>query len=415
MALPRRTVAYAGCGAALAFMVYQLTTQTSLLPLFRQVCADLSVNDMQGAVISASFLVVYACMQIPAGVLIDRFGSDIIVPVCCLAVGGGALLFAGAQSLTGALVARMLMGIAAAFAFPSIGMAARRALPASMFPLMMGIADVGLGLGGVIGNLGAARLEPLLGWRGTMQACAVVAVPLAFIAWWLLPRTWFGPAPSIRHSSQPGGGLRSVLASREVRLAAIIYGGGCGTMFGFGSLWGNHYAMAWDESAANASAISTAFFVGLGLGAPLTGWLGGKLGPERPLKWGLWLSLIMLVVRLKPRLLIAPDLPRIITPPVWFDCVNVALIGIGVAATVLAFEIGCRGLPARLTGTTVGVINLAGVGCGALLQVLPGIVPQLMNHTPFVEVQYANLFFVAALVVALVAFLRLPRSVVSRS
>jgi MFS family permease len=400
---PSRALAFAAYFAALGFMVYQLTVQTMLVPLSDFVGADLGVSAMQMTVISAAFLATYACMQIPAGVLLDRFGATWLVPAACVCVGAGSIYFSHSHTFIGAVGARMLMGVAAAFAFPSIGMAARRGLPASMFPFMMGLADVGFGLGGVIGNIGASQLQPIIGWRGTMQAAALVALPLAAIAFVCLPRKWFGAAAAIKSATITHGGLRSVLKSREVRLAAVIYGGGCGTLFGFGSMWNQQLALAWDLLPNQASFISTAFFVGVGLGAPLTGWLGGKFGTERTLKWGLWLTLITLLVWMKPRILLGPDLPRIFDPPLWVSAINVGLIGLGVASSVLAFEIGCRALPTRLTATTVGVINLAGVGCGALLQVVPGFVPEIMHSKHYTEVQYANLFFVGALVAALVA------------
>ncbi len=412
-AFPSRPVAFGAYFVALAFMVYQLTLQTMFVPLSGFICKDLSMTAIQGSVVSASFLAVYACMQIPAGVLLDRFGSTWLVPMACVILGLAAFYFSWIHTLTGALVARMLMGAVAAFAFPAVGMAARRGLPPFMFPLMMGLADIGFGLGGVIGNFGSALLQPMLGWRGTMQVAAAFALPMAIIALWLLPRQWFGAAVVAKEEANAHGGLRRVLASRDVWLAAVIYGGGCGTVYGFGSMWNQQLALAWDWSPAQASVISTSFFIGVGLGAPLTGWLGGKFGPERPLKWGLWLTFVMLLIWMKPRILLGPELPRLFAPPLWFDSANVGLIGLGVASSVLAFEIGCRSLPTRLTATTVGVINLAGVGCGAALQVIPSIVPEIMTSERYTEVQAAHLFFVAALIAAIIACAkvkRVPRS-----
>ena len=72
---PSRALAFAAYFAALGFLVYQLTVQTMLVPLSDFVGADLGVSAMEMTVISAAFLATYACMQIPAGVLLDRFGA----------------------------------------------------------------------------------------------------------------------------------------------------------------------------------------------------------------------------------------------------------------------------------------------------------------------------------------------------
>src|SRR3954447_6457637 len=77
-----------------------------------------------GAGALASFavlqLLVYAGLQVPAGVLLDRFGSLRLVVAGALTMAGGQTLMAFSDRMTGALVARMLVGAGDAMTFISV-------------------------------------------------------------------------------------------------------------------------------------------------------------------------------------------------------------------------------------------------------------------------------------------------------
>lgn len=63
---------------------------------------------------------VYAAMQIPAGVLLDRFGSTRMVICGAVLMGLGQLLFAVATGMGVALLARILLGLGDAVTFVSV-------------------------------------------------------------------------------------------------------------------------------------------------------------------------------------------------------------------------------------------------------------------------------------------------------
>jgi MFS family permease len=79
--------------AAFSFAIYQLVVQTSYSPLREEIGADLALDAMRTSVVSASFLLIYACMQIPAGMLLDRFGATRLLPVATILLGGATVLF----------------------------------------------------------------------------------------------------------------------------------------------------------------------------------------------------------------------------------------------------------------------------------------------------------------------------------
>ena len=148
--VPRQTVAatvanWIAWGAATLFVTYQLAVQNSIGAMQNVMETDLSLSAMQITVVSASFLFVYAVMQIPAGLLLDRFRPRRLLPPMALGVAASAWLLSGADGFWSAVLARSLMGAFAAFAFPGAGLISRRRLPLGQFALAMGLVDMEIG------------------------------------------------------------------------------------------------------------------------------------------------------------------------------------------------------------------------------------------------------------------------------
>ena len=117
-------------------------------------------------------LVVYAGMQIPVGVLLDRFGSRLLLLVGLALMTAGQLWFAFAGSFEVGLAARVLLGIGDAMIFTSL-----LRLVALWFRVKQ--APVVTQLSGMIGQLGAvAAATPLaaalerFGWERSFGIAA---------------------------------------------------------------------------------------------------------------------------------------------------------------------------------------------------------------------------------------------------
>ena len=99
--------------------------------------------------LSAALFVTAAAMQIPAGMLLDRFGPRRTIPFMILTVVAGSLLFATAQGASSLIAGRICMGIGAAALGMAAIVASSRWFPPSSFGSIVGII---LGLS-QLGNL----------------------------------------------------------------------------------------------------------------------------------------------------------------------------------------------------------------------------------------------------------------------
>lgn len=123
-------------------------------------------------------LVVYAGMQIPVGVLLDRFGSRALLLGGLLLMTTGQLVFALVTSFPAAVVARGLIGMGDAMVFISVLRLVAVWFLVRQAPLVTQLT----GQFGQLGAVGAAA--PLswalheLGWTGAFGAASALGVAL---------------------------------------------------------------------------------------------------------------------------------------------------------------------------------------------------------------------------------------------
>lgn len=145
----------------------------------------------------SAFFWSYALLQIPTGVILDRFG---VTPIGRI----GAALWSAATALTalaggfgGVLAARVLLGVAEAPAFPGNSKATGYWFPRSERSLATAIFDAAAKFSNVIGAPLVALAVIYFGWRGAFWATAVLSFAY-FLAFW-----WFYRDPSAdTHLSQ---------------------------------------------------------------------------------------------------------------------------------------------------------------------------------------------------------------------
>ena len=77
-------------------------------------------NAQQLATLAVFQLVVYAAMQIPVGILLDRFGAKLLLGVGAAIMASGQIIVAFAPTLEYAVLGRMLVGMGDSFTFISM-------------------------------------------------------------------------------------------------------------------------------------------------------------------------------------------------------------------------------------------------------------------------------------------------------
>src|SRR5262245_31162887 len=225
--------------------------------------------------LSAAYFYGYAGMQIPVGLLLDRFGPRRLITVAALCCAAGCVLFATGTTLATVIGGRFLIGAAAAFSLVGSMAVAGQWFPPSRFALLSGLAMM-LGMaGGVFGQAPLRIMIEHIGWRHATIVLALGGLLIATAAW-----------TTVRDRRRGGGGLGqmlsglvAVMSNRQTWLIAAAGLGTTGPLLGFAGLWGVPYlATSHGLDVTRAAAITSTVFIGWGIGAPLFGWFSDWIG-----------------------------------------------------------------------------------------------------------------------------------------
>ena len=146
-------------------------------------------------------LLVYAALQIPVGILVDRFGSRAMIAGGAVLMGLGQLQLAFAENIPGGVLGRVLVGAGDAMTFISV----IRLLPIWFAPARVPLLTQLTGMSGQLGQLFSvvpfAMILHLAGWTPaflTLAAMSALAVVLVLVLLQDLPPGHPAPEPSQR-------------------------------------------------------------------------------------------------------------------------------------------------------------------------------------------------------------------------
>ncbi|GAA1358504.1 MFS transporter [Streptomyces beijiangensis] len=170
----RRAAAMWGIGVAVYFVAVIFRTSLGVAGL--DAADRFHVNASALSTFSILQLLVYAGMQIPVGLLVDRLGAKRVLTFGVILFTLGQLGFAFSPSYGTALASRALLGCGDAMTFISVLRLGTRWFPARRGPLVAQLA----GLVGMAGNLVStvviSRALGGLGWTTTFAGSALAGV-----------------------------------------------------------------------------------------------------------------------------------------------------------------------------------------------------------------------------------------------
>jgi MFS family permease len=108
---------YVVIGLGMLFYYYEYLLRVSPSVMHTELMAHYGINDFQLANLVATYYYVYAPMQLPVGLIADKYGPFLSMIVACLLCSIGTYLFVGTEVLIVAKIGRFLVGLGSAFAF----------------------------------------------------------------------------------------------------------------------------------------------------------------------------------------------------------------------------------------------------------------------------------------------------------
>ncbi|MFF2806029.1 nitrate/nitrite transporter [Streptomyces sp. NPDC058000] len=194
----RKAVAVWGIGVAVYFVA--ITYRTSLGVAGLDAAHRFHINASALSTFSILQLLVYAGMQIPVGLLVDRLGAKKVLTLGVVLYTAGQFGFAFSDSYGMALGSRALLGCGDAMTFISVLRLGSRWFPARRGPMIAQIAALVGMAGNLISTLVLARLLHTFGWTTTFAGSALggIAVLVLLLLFLKDHPEGFAPPPAPR-------------------------------------------------------------------------------------------------------------------------------------------------------------------------------------------------------------------------
>ncbi|MDH6143249.1 MFS family permease [Kitasatospora sp. GP30] len=338
-------------------------------------------------------VLVYAAMQIPVGLLVDRFGPRRVLLAGVVLLSAGQLAFALSSAFGPALASRAVIGCGDAMTFISVLRVAARWFPAAQNPLVAQLT----GLAGMGGNLvSTAVLAQALhsqGWTATFGAVAVLGAGVFALVVLLLREAPAVPQPPAGGAPMavPGAGHSPAPAAAADRPPLLTQIRHCwrepGTRLG---LWvhfttqfpGNAFSLLWGlpylvEGQGMSRGSAAGLLTVLVVSTMAFGLLFGRLlSRSAAARMPITLTVIAATGVCWGAALAWPGGH----PPLWLIVLLILVMGSNGPASLVGLDYARAHNPGHRLGTASGIANMGGflatmvtlLGVGVLLDAASG-------------------------------------------
>jgi MFS family permease len=379
------------------FLFFEMGVQVSPSVMANQLMHSFQVGTFGLGLMSGFYFYTYAAMQIPSGLLLDKYNPRSIITIAILVCVLGILVFSFATNIYMASLGRLLMGFGSAFAFVSVLVVTADLFPAKYFATLTGVTQMLAALGAMCGQVPVSLLTTQLGWRPTLLLLGSIGAVLAVLTWSVLKYKRCNTMAFEAQQTFNRNSLTTIFKNNQTWLVAIYACLLWAPMSGFASLWGVPFLQHVDLlTKSQAAFISSFMWVGLAVASPLLGWYATKTGK---VKRGLYLSALLGFL--------AFMFVVIFNLPSYLLIILICLAGAACSGQALSFTLVKENNNNYNRGTAIAINNMAVVISGAVFQPLIGKLIEVFqqNNSPLNSYQYALslilLTYLAGFIVAL--------------
>ena len=347
------------------FFFYEFFLQVVLGTIAPTFMKDLHLSPTQFSIICAAYYIFYSLMQIPVGILADKFSIKKILSIATLVTSLGVFFLATSQGFFTAFLARLLTGSGSAFAFVCLLVLALNWFSEKHIGLLTGIAQFFGGLGPLIAGAPLTLLIALFhnDWRLVLLSIGFIGLALMVCIFLFVK-----DAPSVEEHQlifiprniSIRKSLLQLLSTKQIW--SII----CTGAFGYvsipliGAYWGTSYLLVRGLEKPIASLICSMIWLGYALGCPSFGKTSDAMGRRKPFiifgaACGIGISLLLLYLPLQNAILLG---------------ILFFLLGFSASSALLSFPLISENVNEDIQGTAFGLTNTIGMAMAAIIPML---------------------------------------------
>jgi len=399
---------------AILFLFYEFFLRVFPAVMVSELMNAFHVDALVLGTLSAFYFYSYAPMQLPVGLLLDRFGARKLLTFAAIICGTGTFLFAGSNSLGIAELGRFFMGIGSAFAFVGMVYVSSHWFHGAKLALLVGIGNsVGL-LGAAFGEGPLSIVVEVIGWRETVYILATVGIALGVVIFMCVRTEHHSITKRVKQHESLSHAFSSF---QNVCMNVHTWLNAFGALLFFlttnvlAGLWAVPFLQTVHGMSYEVAAFAvTMLYIGEIVGGPIIGVISDRIKKRKPL---LFIGCIGALICIVPLIYSGGLAP-------WVIFVLFFLIGFFSAAELLNFPLAVELNTVEAKGSAIAVTNfVVAIGAsvmqplvGYFLDMSAGSIRIGRNTDIYTAADYktALIVFPISLVLAVIVFLFLKEN-----
>lgn len=269
------------------FFLYEFLLRTAVGTFEQPIVNELNLSLIGFALISSTaYNLVYGIMQVPVGIITDKFGLKMTLTIAAAFCGLAVLGFSRSASFESAIVFRVLTGLGSSFGFICLLVAVYEWLPRKNLALYIGLSQLIGTMGPMLaaGPLNSIAENGSLSWRTTFFALGCVGLSLTFFIWLFVKnnKEYTGNFQILKRTQPPMKSLTAILTQKQLWLVAIYSGSVYFTIEYLSENSGKAFLMLNGISSSLSSYLLTIAWIGYSIGCPLFGFISDYMSRRKP-------------------------------------------------------------------------------------------------------------------------------------
>jgi sugar phosphate permease len=341
-----------------------------------QVMRDFNVTASTIGLLTSIQFFVYTGLQVPMGVLADRYGPNFFLIIGAVLTGLGTIIYSLGTHESVLFFARILTGTGDATIWVNMVLILGQWFKVKEFVRLIGIAGMTGSLGFLLATVPFSLLIDFLGWRASFFSAGILLCLCGVLLYFVLVKKpnqlLFNEDVSDKkdvHRVKTLILLRRLVSNRQAWALFLCHFGIVGAYVGFIGSWAVPYGMdLYGMTRSDASQLIMIGLVGALIGAPLSSWISSRLETiKRP-----YVVIHMIILLCWATFLLFNG-----NPPLFMLIVLFFIIGFGYGASALTFAVVRQSFPLKESGIVSGFANTGGFLSAVLL---PSIFGMILDH-----------------------------------
>ena len=346
-----------------------------------QLMRDFHVTASTIGLLTSIQFFVYTSLQIPMGILADRFGPNFLLITGATLTGLGTIVYSLGTHEIILFLARIVTGIGDATIWVNMVLILAQWFHTKEFVRLIGLAGMTGSLGFLLATVPFSAWIQLLGWRNAFLSAGLLLCFCGVLLYIVLlkkaNRLFVDEQVTTIEEGQREKILillRRIFSNRQAWALFFCHFGVVGGYVGFISSWAVPYGMTmYEMSRSDASQMIMIGLMGALIGAPLASWLSSRLDTiKRP-----YIVVHLIVLLGWFSFLLCNGHPSIFLLLILFF-----IIGFGYGASALTFAAVRQSLSIKDSGIVSGFANTGGFLSAVLLPITFGYILDYFQATP---------------------------------